>query len=47
MLMNIMNFTITLEKSPDIAFGTLDENGNWNGIIGITTQQSWSACKEP
>ena len=32
-LKQILNFTYTLDLSPDGQFGSLHENGSWNGMV--------------
>ena len=38
MLQVKLNFTYSLVMSPDEAYGVLDENGQWNGLIGLLVQ---------
>ena len=38
MLQSKLNFTYSLVMSPDEAYGVLDENGKWTGLIGLLVQ---------
>ena len=33
-LEKFLNFTTVMKPSPDGLYGSMDENGTWNGIIG-------------
>ena len=38
MLQAKLNFTYSLVMSPDEAYGVLDDNGKWTGLIGLLVQ---------
>ena len=33
-----LNFTTTLVRPPDGAWGAVDENGNWGGMVGMVNR---------
>lgn len=35
-----LNFTYTIYEVEDGSFGVIDENGNWNGLIGAVGKHS-------
>ena len=35
-----MNFTFAVSKPPDMTFGGLKPDGNWNGMIGELVNQN-------
>ncbi len=38
-----LNFTYTLKKPPDGVFGSLQESGEWNGLIKVVIEKQADA----
>ena len=40
-----MNFTYTVEPPPDNAWGSLQNDGTWNGMVGLAQREIVDFCK--